>query len=202
LSTFPTNGPITEAYLRDPNLLTLLNQINRSFSTTMTIDPRLQRTLQRLGSLQLDQPVPPGQQQPPVGLDPDGLVAVGEELRVQGSLERRWRDLVRTVAPEAGDQESIFSLLELVISQAQSDFDAAVAAGVIARMPPPARTPRPDETRWLALPPQFEQSLEEIVRSQILSNRPPTPAPVPPAGAGAGGPPAGAGAGGPPAGTP
>jgi len=80
------------------------------------------------------------------------LEAVLEELRVQESLEDRWRNLVRTVAPEAGDQEFVFELLKGVIKQARQD---AIGDKVTA--------PRiPYEQR---LPPQFEQSLADIVRN-------------------------------------
>jgi hypothetical protein len=83
------------------------------------------------------------------------LEAVLEELRVQESLEDRWRNLVRTVTPEAGDQESVFQLLKQVIEQAQ--YDAAALGGSGRHLPIPY------EQR---LPPQFEQSLAEIVLGQ------------------------------------
>jgi hypothetical protein len=81
---------------------------------------------------------------------------VVEELRVQRSLEERWENLVRTVAPEAGNRREIFELLKAVIEQAYQDVTA-----------PPAPQPRiPLRDRPPELPPQFEQSLAEIVRYQ------------------------------------
>ena len=82
---------------------------------------------------------------------------VHEELSVQWSLEERWQNLVRTVAPEASNQREVFDLLKFVIRQA--NFDAAQLANL----------PKPKdlyEDRRQALPPQFEQSLQEIVRNQ------------------------------------
>jgi hypothetical protein len=73
------------------------------------------------------------------------MKSVGEELRVQMSLESRWEDLVRTVAPQAGDQESVFILLRKVIDQAMHDVN-------IHHLPPLA----------LPLPQQYEQSLAII----------------------------------------
>jgi hypothetical protein len=89
--------------------------------------------------------------------------SVREELSVQWSLEERWQDLVRTVAPEASNQRRVFDLLRLVIKQA--NFDAAQLANL----------PKPKdlyEDRRQALPPQFEQSLQEIVRNQRPHRRP------------------------------
>jgi hypothetical protein len=58
------------------------------------------------------------------------------------------------VAPEAGDQESVFELLKLVIEQAQHDAEHHFGRGTV-------RIPYEQ-----ALPPQFEQSLQEIARNQ------------------------------------
>ena len=44
--------------------------------------------------------------------------AIREELLVQRSLERRWRDLVRTVAPEAANQDTVFAWLQVVVALA------------------------------------------------------------------------------------
>jgi hypothetical protein len=79
---------------------------------------------------------------------------VVEELRVQRSLEERWENLVRTVAPEAGNRREIFDLLRTVIEQAYEDV-----AKFVTDIKPPALFDRPPE-----LPPQFEQSLERISR--------------------------------------
>jgi hypothetical protein len=87
---------------------------------------------------------------PPV--NQEFLEAVLEELRVQESLEERWQNLVRTVAPEAGNQQSVFELLRLVIRQAQYDAEHLVAAVHVPPIPF-------DE----ALPPQYEQTLERIL---------------------------------------
>jgi hypothetical protein len=87
---------------------------------------------------------------PPLGNpNPATLTAISEELRVQESLEERWQDLVRTVAPEAGARESIFRLLRLIIREAI--FQAGKLG--LGGLPPRAPT---------ALPPQFEQSLDVL----------------------------------------
>ena len=78
---------------------------------------------------------------------------VFEELAVQDQLEPRWQNLVRTVAPEAGDQQSVFHLLDLVIKQAAADTRQKLVGAFAPRI-------------RQALPPQFEQSLLEIARSQ------------------------------------
>jgi hypothetical protein len=76
---------------------------------------------------------------------------IREELLVQRDLERRWRDLVRTVAPEAGNQDTIFDWLQVVV-QLAIDY-----AGL-------THVPRSDEPLELrALPPQYEQTLERIL---------------------------------------
>jgi hypothetical protein len=81
-------------------------------------------------------------------------VAIREELRVQRSLERRWRDLVRTVAPEAGNQETVFEWLQVVIELSLH------IGGMTTPLP---RSDEPLELR--ALPPQFEESLAHLARS-------------------------------------
>jgi hypothetical protein len=123
---------------------TELVRIAKTYQAGITGVTGLQRALdqyQRLHAVRL-----------PAYLDTEHLTAVAEELRVQGSLEERWQNLVRTVAPEASDRETIFRLLKLVIKQAA--YDAEQLAGGVTRLP---RTPT-------ALPPQFEQSLEAISR--------------------------------------
>ena len=82
---------------------------------------------------------------------PAAQIAVREELMVQRSLERRWRDLVRTVAPEAGNQDTVFEWLQVVIH-------LALSLGSL-------HIPRSDEPLELrALPPQFEETLAHIAR--------------------------------------
>jgi hypothetical protein len=84
-------------------------------------------------------------------LNPEMQKSMLEELDVQLTLEERWENLVRTIAIEAGDQSTIFSLLRGVIQQA--------AANVFNNAKPiPMRYVKP-------LPPQFEQSLQALVRT-------------------------------------
>jgi hypothetical protein len=85
--------------------------------------------------------------------DPDFLDVVLEEIRVQQALEGRWENLVRTVSPEAGNQRTIFRLLELVVEQADYDARQLASAGV---HPGPVPYEQP-------LPPQYEQTLERIL---------------------------------------
>jgi hypothetical protein len=82
---------------------------------------------------------------------PHASRAIREELMVQRSLERRWRDLVRTVAPEAANQDTVFGWLQVVVDLAMS----------LANLQLPYRD-EPFELR--ALPPQFEESLAQLVR--------------------------------------
>ena len=78
--------------------------------------------------------------------------AIREELTVQRSLEHRWRNLIRTVAPEAGNQDTIFEWLQVIV------VFAAGLGGV--------KLPERDEPLELrALPPQYEESLSYIARS-------------------------------------
>jgi hypothetical protein len=83
--------------------------------------------------------------------NPEGRLVIREELMVQRSLERRWRDLVRTVAPEAGNQSTVFDWLQVVIHLAIN----------LASLTLP-RSDEPIELR--ALPPQFEETLAQIAR--------------------------------------
>jgi hypothetical protein len=89
---------------------------------------------------------------------PQVLASATEELFVQKSLERRWRELVRTVAPEAARQDVVFNWLQVVVMEA---FSALVTIGL-----GPARVPTWDqeEIREGRFPPQYEQSLEVIAR--------------------------------------
>ncbi len=79
-------------------------------------------------------------------IDDENRASVEEELNVQRALEDRWKKLMFTVALEAGDQESVFALLKMVIGQATYDLK------VIDTTP-----------EALRLPPQFEQSLQKLV---------------------------------------
>jgi hypothetical protein len=85
--------------------------------------------------------------------DADFLDVVLEEIRVQQALEGRWENLVRTVSPEAGNQRTIFRLLELVVEQAAYDAGKLASAG-----PHPGPVPYQQP-----LPPQYEQTLERIL---------------------------------------
>jgi hypothetical protein len=82
---------------------------------------------------------------------PEGHLVIREELMVQRSLERRWRDLVRTVAPEAGNQDTVFDWLQVVVHLAIN----------LASLTLPG-SDEPLETR--ILPPQFEETLAQIAR--------------------------------------
>jgi hypothetical protein len=90
-----------------------------------------------------------------------------EELQIQKSLEKRWRELVRSVAPEAAGQDLVFSWLQVVVMQAISavppppQLPVVVAGGV---RPPHVITWEEDEIREGRFPPQYEQSLEVIAR--------------------------------------
>ena len=77
--------------------------------------------------------------------------AIREELLVQRSLEHRWRDLVRTVAPEAANQPTVFAWLQVVVALAIE----------LAKVKAPDRD-EPFELR--ALPPQFEEGLSYIAQ--------------------------------------
>jgi hypothetical protein len=139
-------GPIGDTAGEEPWLVPVLSQIASTYQVATKALPALSQAFERydnLGATKVSA-------YPPKDLEQ----AVVEELSVQLSLERRWRDLVRTVAPEAGNQESIFRLLRLVIEQANYD-----AAQIASTKPPPLLF-EPRE-----LPRQFEESLDEIVRN-------------------------------------
>lgn len=75
---------------------------------------------------------------------------IEEELRVQRSLDRRWRNLIRTVGPEAGNQATVFDWPLVVVS-------LAIRFAALPSMP---RSDEPLELR--ALPPQYEETLLTI----------------------------------------
>lgn len=141
----PAVGPIAEFAAADPDFAEVLGEISQTFRTGTRGIAELGRALNRYNQL--------ANRLLPDRLDPRELTAVMEELRVQYSLEDRWRNLVRTVAPEAGNQERVFRLLELVVEQAISNTDPA-ARGRAPLEPP--------------LPPQFEETLAEIARPRRL----------------------------------
>jgi hypothetical protein len=141
LQTLP--GPIAEFAAEDPNFLSELKEIRNTYQKANSDVARLQKAFKQYDELDTVKQ--------PAFLDRAELNRVAEELRVQASLEERWQDLVRTVAPEAGDQEFVFRLLKMVIEQAAYDAD---------RLAHLTSLPRPP----LALPPQYEQSLDDIAR--------------------------------------
>jgi hypothetical protein len=84
------------------------------------------------------------------------MKSIVEELQVQLTLEQRWESLVSTLAIEAGDQASVFELLKLVIRQAGYDVLNGVGQPGADHLP----------TRYVPpLPSQFEQSLDDLVRT-------------------------------------
>ena len=85
---------------------------------------------------------------------------IEEELLVQKSLERHWRELVRTVAPEASRQQIVFNWLQIVIMESFS-----VIANKLTHHGRTLRLPKWDqeEVRDRGFPPQFEVSLDRIV---------------------------------------
>ena len=121
-----------------------LARMQKTYTSATTGTPGLQRAFGQYNQLRATEV--------PGHLDLTHFNAVAEELRVQESLEERWQNLVRTVAPEAGDQEWVFRLLKLVIKQAAYDAEQLAAVTRLPRAP-------------TALPPQFEQSLEELLRT-------------------------------------
>jgi hypothetical protein len=145
----PQSGPIAKA----ADLTQVLSQINTTYTAAKSLVPALERAFEQylhLEATKLPLTHPPK--------DPKALEqAVMEELSVQLSLEERWRNLVRTVAPEAGNQETVFRLLKLVIEQANFDVQHNIPS--VKEVPPLSFEPR-------QLPRQFEESLDEIVRSQ------------------------------------
>lgn len=114
-----------------------LDRIARDYQSAITNVPGLDEAFRRLNKLISG--APPS--------DRKLRTSMAEEFRVQRSLEKRWENLVRTIAPEAGDQQSIFGLLSLIIAQ-------AAHRARIDYLPPYAPP----------LPPQFEETLDEIVK--------------------------------------
>jgi len=142
-------GSIGAEVAKKNGFLEELEDIEKAYDNGTSGVSGLQRAFNQYGGLRAVQP--------PSSLDFAYLNGVIEELNVQQSLESRWQELVRTVAPEAGDRESVFRLLRLVIEQAS--FDAQQLAGQgVSRLP---RVPT-------ALPPQFEQSLEVLLPGRRL----------------------------------
>jgi hypothetical protein len=124
---------------RNPWFLNDLRQIADDYTRSTAGVPGLNRAFRRYDDIE--------QTRVPATLPREQEKGVAEELRVQFSLEDRWENLVRTVAPEAGNQESVFILLKKVIEQAEHE----VSIKHLPKMTP-------------ALPPQFEQSLATIAR--------------------------------------
>ncbi len=117
-------------------------------------DPLFGRVIERVKTQLVDpevEAVPWVDQQHTNRLNHNTAKILGEELRVQRDLERRWRDLVRTVAPEAGNQETIFRWLQVIV-------ELAIEYAGLQHV---SRSDEPLELR--ALPPQYEQTLERIL---------------------------------------
>jgi hypothetical protein len=142
-----STGPIAQYAAQNPDFLDLITRIARAYQTGTAGISELTRAINRYHAL-------PAVSLPPNnslnGIEVDGVL---EELRVQQSLEERWQNLVRTVAPEAGDQEAVFRLLTLVIRQATFDARQTTTGALTQRIP--YEEP---------LPPQFEQTLAQIAR--------------------------------------
>jgi len=155
-ATFPFPGPIATKAANESRFLQLLTQVASVYLTGTSGVDGLRRAFADYDQLS-------GNWIPSI-IASEFLNAVGEELRVQNSLEQRWQDLVRTVAPEAADQEAIFSLLRLVVEQAIHDVETIANTTYLPRVP-------------TALPPQFEQSLEEIAHAQWMNQGGHRPAP-------------------------
>jgi hypothetical protein len=66
------------------------------------------------------------------------------------SLESRWRDLVRTIAPDASGQHAVFAWLRLVVAQALEGAGCSDFSGQAILLDP--------------LPPQYETSLANIAQ--------------------------------------
>jgi len=133
-------GPIT-AYAEEPGHGWFKQDLQTIYSdyigATRNV-PNLARTFGRYNQIKLTHV--------PTHLSHHGqMKSVGEELRVQMSLESRWEDLVRTISLQAGDQQSVFVLLRKVVEQAMYDVN-------IKHLPP----------LTLPLPQQYEQSLAII----------------------------------------
>jgi hypothetical protein len=147
----PSTGPIFDS--KTGRFGQVLTQIPLTYQAATTGVTGPNRALDQYSDLRTTRIPPPPSAGPPVvpPVDREFLEAVLEELRVQESLEERWQNLVRTVAPEAGNQQSVFELLRLVIKQAQHDAQQLRTGTVLI----------PYEE---ALPPQYEQTLERILR--------------------------------------
>lgn len=146
----PLASPIGARLHARPPFVTELTNIYKAYTDATTRVPGLQRALTQYGNLKATTTAPDN-------FNFEYLNGVAEELRVQESLEKRWQDLVRTVAPEAGDQESVFTLLKLVIEHAEYEANYVLQYTPVNGPKPPRREPT-------ALPPQFEQSLATIAR--------------------------------------
>jgi hypothetical protein len=145
----PATGPIATYVAAHPWFADVLSEIAKAYLTGTRGIPELRRAFREYSRLPITE-LPPSNSQGSKELD-----GVLEELRVNRVLEDRWQDLVRTVAPEAGDRASVFELLRLVLEQAIWDADQSAKPGVPVRVP-----------YEQPLPPQFEQSLAEIVQGQ------------------------------------
>jgi hypothetical protein len=136
-------GPIAEEVNSKPNSALeadLFSIVTDFAGATLTV-PGFYPSIERYQKIPLTKvPNPP--------LAPEIKKSVVEELQVQMNLEDRWEKLVMTIAIEAGDQSMIFGLLKLVIEQAAYNV---LSGSLPMRYIPP-------------LPPQFEQSLDWIVR--------------------------------------
>jgi hypothetical protein len=141
---YPAASPLAYNYNKGPMTIgympTHLAGLQGDYESAILGVPRLTETFDNYVGIKLTQV--------PTLLSPHQKIAVAEELRVQLSLEDRWENLVHTIAPEAGDQQSVFMLLKTVVEQAAHDVLATQAL-------PRAVVP---------LPPQFEQSLAMIAR--------------------------------------
>ena len=103
-------GPIADHAAKDSSFGSDLTQISASFMSASTGLKALARAAEQYKGLNATKI--------PAYVTSDHIEAVAEELRVQESLEKRWQNLVRTVAPEAGERELVFKLLDLVVQQA------------------------------------------------------------------------------------
>ena len=149
LSPDPSHRLIATFVAAHPWFADVLSEIAKAYLTGTRGIPELRRAFREYSRLPITE-LPPSNSQGSKELD-----GVLEELRVNRVLEDRWQDLVRTVAPEAGDRASVFELLRLVLEQAILDADQSAKPGVPVRVP-----------YEQPLPPQFEQSLAEIVEGQ------------------------------------
>jgi hypothetical protein len=142
-----TKQPIATYAVEHPPFLNILSEVARAYQTGTAGIPELDKAIKRYSGLEAVRLPQPN------SLDWQRIGGALEELRVNLMLERRWQDLVRTMAPEAGDQEAVFELLKLVIEQATGDAEQTAKGGVPVRVP-----------YEQPLPPQFEQTLAEIAR--------------------------------------